>query len=159
MVNNMKIIFLDFDGVLNSEKYLRNCGRYGVIADPVRMIYLKKIVDATGAKIVLSTSWREHWNENTEECDETGLRINEIFRVYGLCIYSKTPKLDSFREDEIKKWLDEHEGIESFVVLDDAFLSADFLNGHFVRTSNYRDGLNEENTMDAIKILGESIFL
>ena len=123
----MKVVFLDFDGVLNSERYVRNCGEYGVIIDPSRMQLLKQIIDATGAKIVLSTSWREHWTK-------TGTEINEIFEAYQLEIFDKTPKLGGRREQEIEAWLDRVSNVENFIVLDDAFLSADFLTGHFVKT-------------------------
>lgn len=142
----MKIVFLDFDGVLNSERYVRNCGEYGVIIDPSRMQLLKQIIEATGAKIVLSTSWREHWTK-------TGTEINEIFEAYQLEIFDKTPKLGGRREQEIEAWLDRVSNVENFIVLDDAFLSADFLTGHFVKTSNFREGLGEENVALAIEIL------
>ena len=154
----MKVIFLDFDGVLNSEKFVRNCMGYGVIIDSSRMTLLKQIIDATNARIILSTSWREHWDVNKEYCDETGLYIDELFKEYELEIFDKTPKLRTDRESEIKSWLDEHKSTKNFVVLDDAFLSADFLNGHFVKTSNYRDGLDEQNVKDAIKILNSCSF-
>lgn len=144
----MKVIFLDFDGVLNSEKYVRNCGEYGVVIDPARMLLLKQIVDATKAEIVLSTSWREHWSRE-------GSWLNDIFERYGLKIRDKTPKLHSKREQEIEAWLMEHEDVETFVVLDDAFLSAAFLEGHFVKTANFRDGLDEDDVERAIEILNK----
>lgn len=149
----MKVLFLDFDGVLNSERYVRRCGRYGVIIDPERLALLKKITDATDAVIVLTTSWREHWDKDDALCDETGVQINGIFSGYGLCIFDKTPKLFSRREEEIKAWLDSHPETEGFAVLDDAFLSADFLCGHFVKTSDFRGGLCEQNVLEAIDIL------
>ena len=80
----MKVIFLDFDGVLNSEKYIRTCGHYGVIIDPSRMVMLKEIIDKTDAKIVLSTSWREHWSKDASLCNDTGREINRIFAEYSL---------------------------------------------------------------------------
>lgn len=149
----MKVIFLDFDGVLNSEKYVQNCGEYGVVIDPSRMFLLKQIIDVTGAKIVLSTSWREHWETNPSECNSTGQQINTIFGEYGLQITGKTPKLHLRREQEIKHWLDEHPEVENFVVLDDMFLGAEFLEGHFVKTSNYFNGLDETDVKKAIEIL------
>ena len=149
----LKIIFLDFDGVLNSAKYRAGHPAYGVIIDPIRMALLKQIVDATHAKIVLSTSWREHWSNTSSECDDTGGQINHLFKTYGLQIFDKTPKLHEKRETEIKTWLDEHPEVDNFVVLDDMFLSADYLKGHFVKTSNYFDGLVETDTQQAISIL------
>ena len=148
----MKVIFLDFDGVLNSEKYIKASNKYGVVIDPSRMVLLKKIVDNTNAEIVLSTSWREHWDKNTANCNQTGIEINEIFGEYGLEIFDKTPKLNLKREDEIKAWLFENK-VENFVVLDDAFLSSDFLEGHFIKTSNYFEGLDETDVEKAIEIL------
>ena len=65
----MKALFLDFDGVLNTEKYLALYGAEGVVIDPARLELLKEIIDATGAKIVLSTSWREHWSTVQSEND------------------------------------------------------------------------------------------
>ena len=148
-----KIIFLDFDGVLNSEKYLAAHEGYGVMLDPTRMVLLKQIVDATDAKIVLSTSWREHWSNDLTKCDSTGVLMNRLFDTYGLQIFDKTPKLHKRRETEIKTWLDQHPEVESFVVLDDMLLSADYLKGHFVKTSNYFDGLDESDKQKAIAIL------
>lgn len=149
----MKVIFLDFDGVLNSAKYLLDCGDYGIAIDPTRMVLLRRIVDATGAKIVLSTSWREHWSKDLRGCNSTGVLINNIFSEYGLQVYDKTPELHARREVEIKSWLDRHPEVKCFVVLDDRLLSADYLNGHFIKTSNYFDGLDETDVQKAMDIL------
>lgn len=148
----MKFLFVDFDGVLNSDYYLRTCNECGLIIDPSRMELLKQIIDKTGAKIVLSTSWREHWDKDTANCNQTGIEINEIFGEYGLEIFDKTSKLNLKREDEIKAWLNENK-VENFIVLDDAFLSSNFLDGHFIKTSNYFNGLDETDVEKAIEIL------
>ncbi len=149
----MKIVFLDIDGVLNSEKYVCKANGVGVVIDPKRMFLLKQIIDSTGAKIVLSTSWREHWDKSSEKCDASGKQINDIFSKFDLQIFDKTPKINSGREQEIKSWLDEHPRVQNFIVLDDKFLSADFLKGHFIKTSNYYDGLDETDVKKAIDIL------
>ena len=142
----MKVLFLDFDGVLNSYAYLRRCGEPGLCLDPDRLALLRQIIDATGAKIVLTTSWREHWSP--EEPGEIGC----IFGGYGLTVFDKTPILREGREREIQAWLAEHPA-ENYVVLDDRFLSADFLDGHLILTSNLRDGLDREDARKAIAIL------
>lgn len=149
----MKVIFLDFDGVLNSDRYVRDCGNVGVCLDPEKMKLLKRIVESTGAKIVLTTSWREHWDKNPDLCDFSGKNINSIFARYGLEIYDKTPVIRPERENEIRKWLEDNPETESFVVLDDARLVADFLTGHFVKTSAFRDALEEKDAVEAIAIL------
>jgi hypothetical protein len=149
----VNVLFLDFDGVLNSEKYIRGCDGYGVVIDPTRMVLLKQIVDATGAKIVLTTSWREHWSNCSAQRDDTGALIDRIFATHNLQIFDKTPELHARRETEIKSWLDNHTDVANFVVLDDMLLSADFLDGHFVKTSNYFGGLDETDVRKAIAIL------
>ena len=65
--NDYPIIFLDFDGVLNTEKYyceLKSKGlpsddKYGQLFDPEAVANLRKIIDATDARIVVSSSWRD----------------------------------------------------------------------------------------------------
>lgn len=149
----MKIIFLDFDGVLNSDRYVRNHGNFGLIIDPSRMILLKQIVDATDAKIVLSTSWREHWEMCESGCDDIGLEINAIFRNYGIEIFDKTPRMNFKREYEILKWLEDYPSVTNFVILDDRLIHHKELNDHFVWTCDFRDGLDEDNVAKAISIL------
>ena len=63
----MKIVFLDFDGVLNSVIYDRERDKStNTNIDESRVCLLKQIIDETNAKIVLSTSWRRHWDKNIE---------------------------------------------------------------------------------------------
>ena len=148
----MKILFLDFDGVLNSERYLRNSQSFGPQLEEAKMGLLKKIINATNAKIVLSTSWREHWDKSSDQCDSTGKEINCIFNRFGLEIFDKTPFLSLNREREIERWLNENPNASNFVLLDDRFLDSEILRGHLVKTSNYI-GLNEKAVKEAIDIL------
>ena len=147
----MKVIFLDFDGVLNSRNFVRDNFSGGVIIDPSRLELIKFIVDKTNAKIVLTTSWREHWEKEGGNiiCEE----INNFFADFDLEIFDKTPDLED-RESEIEAWLVQcDEDIESFVVLYDMFLSSDLLKDHFVLTSNLRNGIDEDDALKAIEIL------
>lgn len=62
----VKYIFLDFDGVLNTEQYQAELAiagketkdKYGPLFDPRAVAQLKRLIDATGARIVISSSWR-----------------------------------------------------------------------------------------------------
>ena len=148
-----KVIFLDFDGVLNSKAYLENHNEYGVVIDPTRLDLLKKIVYETDAKIVLSTSWREHWNIIPLLCNETGKKINKIFSGAGLYIYDKTPDLNRNRYEEITAWLKSNSEVTKFVVLDDEPFEEGMLKGHFVLTSRLRNGLENYDAEKAINIL------
>ena len=63
---NKKIIFLDFDGVLNTEHYQNllyyqgktGSDKYGTLFDPEAVEQLKRIIDATHAEIVIESSWK-----------------------------------------------------------------------------------------------------
>ena len=62
----MKVIFLDVDGVLNSQQLFEKCEDDQLISvDEDNIKNLKTIVDATGAKIVLSSSWRYGWADGS----------------------------------------------------------------------------------------------
>jgi hypothetical protein len=65
----MNIIFLDFDGVLNSRPFFANriaearIELYETLgeaadSDPANVAELERLVQATGASIVISSSWR-----------------------------------------------------------------------------------------------------
>lgn len=147
----MKVLFLDFDGVLNSQDYRDRYGSMGAGIDKSKMPMLKRLVDSTGAKIVIITSLREYWDKNPEKCDYFGKVINDTFAEYGLEIYDKTPVSESgMREDDIRDWICENSGIENYVAIDDGALFARFLVGHFVQP---KDGLEEEHVEKAIEIL------
>ena len=75
----MKVIFLDIDGVLNGRRFVPKDDKVGVLIDDTRLDLIKQVVDAIGAKIVLSSSWREHWEKNEIECDDVGKEINKNY--------------------------------------------------------------------------------
>ncbi len=57
----MKVIFLDIDGVLNSDDYIdiaKNSQAIERHIDIDKVKLLKKAIDETGAKTVLTYSWR-----------------------------------------------------------------------------------------------------
>jgi hypothetical protein len=149
----MKIIFLDIDGVLNCDRYIYTHNCFGIGIDPSRTALVADIVKASGAKIVLTTSWRSHWSENPAECDAMGREINTAFAAQGISVYSKTPHLYYNREEEIKTWLEDNPNVTEFVVIDDMWLKDDELDEHFVRTSPFLGGICEDDALAAIEIL------
>ena len=67
----MKIICLDIDGVVNGlDTKERINGIIGVEQSKIELI--KQIVDATGAKIVLSSTWRIDWFYEGQPGHESG---------------------------------------------------------------------------------------
>jgi hypothetical protein len=109
-----KIVFLDFDGVLNSEASERAMGtRYKFSPRSVRA--LNEILVKSRAYVVITSSWRGNWTlrENALFLQQSGLT--------SVCVVGKTPALkNDTRGLEIRTWL---EGvsfpIQSFAILDD----------------------------------------
>lgn len=154
----MKVIFLDIDGVLNSRRYDASRDKNGLTnIDETRLPLVKKIVDATLAKIVLSSTWREDWEKDPRLCRDDGVYINETFEKYGLQVYDKTPYLGlcAQRRDEVNKWLsDTDDDIESFVIIDDYRFGWAELSDRLVKTNpNFGLGLEEEHAQKAVEIL------
>lgn len=153
----MKIIFLDIDGVLNSSVYDRQRTETDGNIDKTRLVLLKELVDKTGAKIVLSSSWRNHWEKNPDECDEIGKEIISDFASAGLEIYDKTPKVGYLeRSEEISMWLNDNPDVEDFVIFDDNGYGWGDLSDKFVKT-DYRigRGLEEKHVQKALDILNK----
>ena len=150
----MKVIFLDFDGVLNSRNYRETVeDYYENYIDESRLFLIKYIVEKTGAVIVLTTTWRHYWDK--KDCisfDET-IKINKIFKKYGLEIYSKTNSFDEDRDYEIRDWV-KNNNPEKFVILDDVEYNwSSEISKCFVQTNDEIEGLDEDSTQKAIDIL------
>lgn len=171
MKGDIKVIFIDFDGVLNTESYqvqLRNAGmpawdEYGQLFDPEAVNNLKTVLEAVpDALLVINSSWK------LEGLD----RMKELWKVRRLPgkIHSVTPDyvpdlqkidLDSYdnitllagKGNEVKRWLESNtpEGCE-YVIFDDVpdFLPDQF--SHLVQTDP-RTGITVEDAIKAIEIL------
>lgn len=154
-----KVIFLDLDGVLNSRIYDRERDwKEQTYIDETRLPILKRIVDETGAEIVFSSTWREHWDKDPEKLDEDGKYIVGCFGRYGLKISAKTPQISlrlGDRSSEIAFYLDMAGDIDGYVILDDeVFDWTDKMRRHLVKTSAILGrGLDEEAAEKAIAIL------
>lgn len=57
-MGKIKVIFLDVDGVLNSDRTVRKTQGGYTFVDNRQMKNLKHIINMTGAKVVLSSDWR-----------------------------------------------------------------------------------------------------
>lgn len=57
-MEKIKVIFLDVDGVLNSDRTVRKTQGGYTFVDNRQMKNLKHIINMTGAKVVLSSDWR-----------------------------------------------------------------------------------------------------
>ena len=96
----MKVIFLDVDGVLNSQSLFERCGEELVPIDEENIQYLKAIVDATNAKIVLSSSWRYGWAEHSDGVQDWCSLLVDTLQKYQLKIIDKTEYLSNGRRED-----------------------------------------------------------
>ena len=152
-----KLIFLDVDGVLNNAetKARTPSGFTGIMDSKVEL--LKKIVDETAAKIVLSSDWRLMEIDNPDY-----IYLNKKLSKYNLNIYSKTPDINwRDRGDEIATWLDVY-GADAWVAIDDIFmlfetLPSEVFDNHVIITDE-KYGLRDLDVKRAIEILnGENM--
>jgi hypothetical protein len=142
----MKIIFLDIDGVLNTNQTLADQGRQDAIC-PIKMALFANVIKKTGANIVISSTWRKHqFAMNTIQMNFVGHGI--INNYLG-----KTKCLNRSRYHEIQDYLDTHPKVHNFAVLDDN-LTAWYENNHFFRTSGFI-GLTKGICDDLIRFLND----
>lgn len=168
----MKVIFLDFDGVLNNSEYQARLYGKGLpttdkdgheLFDPNSVERLNRIVDQTKAKIVVSSSWRylglaalqELWKErglNGQIIGMTSMHaVDEYIMEHGLDWLDGGVIANSPRAVEIEKWLQEHDYIDHYVILDDLPMST-ALQPHFIQV-NPKYGLSDLQVKQAIEIL------
>ena len=116
----MKIIFLDYDGVVNTlifdskrdEPYF-NFPKDNKVNNFQAVCWLNKLCLENDAKIVVTSTWRNY--ENYKECLYNG-GLSKNIEILG-----KTDDLGTKRGYEIQKWLDDNKNLEikEFVILDD----------------------------------------
>ena len=154
----MKIVFLDIDGVLNCEGSRSRCAGYRGIDDK-KAENLAQIVRATGAKIVLISTWKDGWRK-TDKAHQ-GILANYLdkkLKKQGLVVFDKTRDFygeECFSRGEgISDYLESH-AVENYVILDDYQFDYDScgLTENYVKTDNYNGGLTEELAEKAIGIL------
>lgn len=157
-----RIIFLDFDGVINSDCWfrktvnsLRNPCRD---LDPKAVRRVNRIIEATQAQTVVSSAWRQFYS--LEELRGILHKVGFHGEVIAATPSSYDPQhlkrswweSDRIRGDEIQAWLDHYKKPCKFVIFDDAE-EMGHLDPYLVRT-NFLYGLEEEHIPRALQILG-----
>jgi hypothetical protein len=166
-----KLVFLDFDGVLNSSEFAAHLYRNNESAqddkgldlfDPQTIDCMNRIVDATGAKIVVTSSWRylglaklqELWKERGLHGEIIGMTslhvVDELILEKGL-EWLEEEMNGSPRSEEIAHWLKSYNINANYVILDDLPMPKDF-QPHAVQV-NPKVGLTEIKVKQAIQIL------
>ena len=162
----MKVIFLDVDGVLNSEDLFVKHRKEGksnsadiMELDDIALTYLQRLVENTDAKIVLSSSWRIGGMETVymknlkRQLANKGLEIfdcttTKSYDGYGNRLY---------RGDQIKIWIEEYNSnhtnkVDKFAILDDDSDMGEYINTNFVHTT-WKHGMEEKHYLQVLEML------
>ena len=171
-----KAIFLDIDGVLNSTRTLYE----DISLEDDLISNLKELVNKTGAKIILSSSWRlstEAVAMLMDKLDKFGLVISGMtcdgVDLYWLEKYefdvakkyldtkfdyneNKQIKIMHDRGAEIFKWLCYHYDC-AYVILDDEIEDIKpYFNESVIVKTSYKTCLTKEDIKKAIQILNKN---
>ena len=172
-MNHSKIIFLDFDGVLNTEHHQRQLlyerkawqDKYGTCFDPEAVKQLQTIVDMTHADIVIESSWKylgleamqEMWQDRQlpgRVIDITPSVVSDSL-LLSADLEQISPSALHCKGAEIASWLYDNNMQEvPYVIIYDEYVILESQLPHLVLTNPY-DGLTEELAMRAINILNQ----
>lgn len=166
-----KIIFLDFDGVLNTEhnqNMLLYKGKawkdkHGAFFDLKAVAELNRIVEETKADIVIESSWkylgleamRQMWRDrnmpgNVIDVTPSSASNNWLLNAN---LDEMDPAHTQWKGVEIASWIAENLHDEDrYVIIDDEYVILDSQLPHFILTNPY-DGIIPELADRAIKLL------
>lgn len=146
-----RFIFLDIDGVCNSEEFLTHRVYLHTPIDPNVTKLLNVLCEETGAKIVISSSWG--YSEDTlRRLKEAGLNTDYVI---GGTVHLEFGKSYLVRGNSIAKWLDEnttyYDDFEYVIFDDDTDMLLSQID-NFIHT-NSQVGITEEDCKRAKDIL------
>lgn len=166
-----KIIFLDFDGVLNTEHYQRLLSyqgkawkdEYGAFFDPEAVLQLRRIVDATNADIVIESSWKFYGLESMQKMWKERNMPGKVIDITPSSVSDSwllTANLDDIdpamghcKGMEIASWLSDKASKEArYVIIDDESVILESQSPYFLLTDPF-NGITEEIAAKAISIL------
>lgn len=156
----MRLIFLDFDGVLNECGDLIAAGTADVLSRE-KIARLNHVLwSVPDARIVVSSTWRLFpYTDTVEKLEERLTRDGLVSgRVIGMtpCLQCGMSDYRSRRGQEIAEWLASYSGrdpIESWVVVDDDLDMASLDGLRIVHTSYDIHGLTDWHADEMIRIL------
>ncbi len=143
----VKVLFLDIDGVLNSEEVIRKSDTANVIA-PKLVEKVNTIIRQTDCLVVITSTWRIY--HNLPE-----LKTILVSNGFNGTIIGVTPdniSKNGDRGSEIQDWLDANKEVKRFVILDDNEDMSVELKRYLVKTS-WLKGIEDCHVDMAIKIL------
>lgn len=147
-MSELKVLFLDIDGVLNSRRSQMAFGAYphdfsakGMACfDMVAVALVRRICRVSGCSIVLSSDWRYTTTAHAAA------------NALDLPIMGSTPQLAGSRGLEINAWLNEHPEVTHYAIVDDIAAMLPSQQANFVQTDDAY-GLTLRDMNDLIGIL------
>lgn len=171
-----KVIFLDIDGVLNTERFIlsmltKDCNgnyhgheyltdEYGTLFDPISVKNLGKIIKLTDAKIVISSTWRYSGLEKIKEMWHFRNIPGEVIDITPIHWELKNNPLngtpyEKWRGNEIQIWLNENKDVSNYLIIDDDNDMLPSQIDNFVNTNQYY-GISSNNKRKAVQILNKN---
>lgn len=151
----MKVIFLDFDGVITTYN-----SKWKIDMNNIKII--NDICDKTNAKIVVTSSWRIGHRGDvlafngylTQYIIKHNYldNVQDTFDKFIGNIVGMTDSVGTCRGDEIKLYMNEHPEVENYVILDDDSDMCDYQLFNFVQTDTY-EGITERDAKLCVDIL------
>ena len=151
----MNVIFLDIDGVLNTDRWEALClsedieleDKFGITFDDISIANLRTIISRTNASIVIHSTWKLHHDV------EWFVDMWNTRNLPGFII-SITPNIapDYDKHNEISMWLKLHPQISQYVILDDEKEFVSPLSEHHILIDGLC-GITMSNAEKAIKLL------
>lgn len=151
----MKVIFLDFDGVITTYN-----SKWKIDMNNIKII--NDICDKTNAKIVVTSSWRIGHRGDvlafngylTQYIIKHNYldNVQDTFDKFIGNIVGMTESIGGWRGDEIKLYMNEHPEVENYVILDDDSDMCDYQLFNFVQTDTY-EGITERDAKLCVDIL------
>ena len=161
-----KVVFLDIDGVLNSNFWEQTHTKElsdGTLVDAEKVALLGGLVRRTGAQIILHSGWRFWYDADCKPLRAESRRLSEMLAAEGMVIVGATPDLTTeeirrtkkfslVKAREILAWVEQHPGTTGWVVLEDLDLHNEEVARHQVMTDQ-TVGLTEADVENAVRIL------
>lgn len=150
----MRVIFLDVDGVLNNCHTRTKTSDGWCFVDDHLVARLKRLLTLSGARLVLSSTWREGWHQEDESKNDISfIELRDKFNQFGIEIFDRTGEMRMHRWQSIKEYMERQCGdpIEHYVIIDDWDDMGEYIN-HLVLTNSFT-GLTDEDVEEALRIL------
>lgn len=155
----MNVLFLDIDGVLNSEFYYEHCRKQDSDIDDYKVMLIANLVKQFNLRIVLTSSWRE------SNIVETKKRLIEkepsLASLVPYMIDQTRRREDRVRGYEIQDWINHNkQHINKYVIIDDDdFDILEVQKPNLIKVNNYFGVMTSDIIPRIFEILGDDVHI